>query len=54
MFGDSLLEACVNYWGEGYYAWELTNIRRINPKIKTSAKRTLYKVELLDLVEYLS
>lgn len=38
--------ACANEWKEGYFAWELTNVRPIQPPIKTKAKRRLYTVEL--------
>lgn len=50
---DEVEAACANNWAEGYYAWELTNIRKINLNIKTSAKRKLYPVVLPHLIEYL-
>lgn len=50
---DEVEAACANNWAEGYYAWELTNIRKINLNIKASTKRKLYPVELPHLIEYL-
>ena len=38
--------ACASNWAQGYYAWELSNIRALQPPIKTVAKRKIYTIEL--------
>lgn len=38
--------ACASTWSEGYFAWVITNIRRIEPPIKTLAKRKLYLIDI--------
>ena len=38
--------ACATAWQEGYYAWVISNIRPIEPPIKTIAKRKIYTLDL--------
>ncbi|MBK0064796.1 MULTISPECIES: ASCH domain-containing protein [unclassified Acinetobacter] len=38
--------ACANHWEAGYWAWEITNVRPIVPRLKTVAKRKIYQIEL--------
>ena len=43
---DEIQQACATYWSEGYFAWTLSNIRLIDPPIKTQAKRKIYLIEV--------
>lgn len=38
--------ACASYWAEGYFAWQLSNIRPIKDKIEVPAKRKIYLIEI--------
>lgn len=38
--------ACATTWQEGYYAWVISNIRPIEPAIKTIARRKIYMLDL--------
>lgn len=38
--------ACASYWAEGYFAWQLSNIRPIKDKIEVPAKRKIYLIEM--------
>lgn len=41
---DDIKDACTSYWAEGYFSWELYDIRPINLQKTTIAKRGIYKV----------
>jgi len=43
---DEFEAACANYWEEGYWAWEIHNVRPIEKIIEVSAKRKLYWIEI--------
>ncbi|WP_425320887.1 ASCH domain-containing protein [Acinetobacter guerrae] len=43
---DELEAACANNWEEGYWAWEISNVRPIVPRIKMMAKRKIYEIEI--------
>lgn len=43
---DEIEPAEAAYWAEGYWAWELENIRPIEPPKPVPAKRKIYLIEL--------
>ncbi|MCU4357765.1 ASCH domain-containing protein [Acinetobacter ursingii] len=43
---DEIEMACANYWKEGYWAWEITNVRPLVPGIQCMAKRRIYEIDL--------
>ncbi len=43
---DELEAACAGYWAEGYFAWEISNVRPINPPAAVMAKRKIYFIEI--------
>lgn len=43
---DEFEAACASYWAEGYFAWELENVRLIDPPMTVSAKRKIYLIEI--------
>ncbi len=43
---DEVETACANHWEQGYWAWEIANVRPIVPRIKCIAKRKIYEIEL--------
>ncbi|MCU4413761.1 ASCH domain-containing protein [Acinetobacter sp. WU_MDCI_Axc73] len=43
---DEVEMACANYWKEGYWAWEITNVRPLVPSIQCIAKRRIYEIDL--------
>lgn len=42
---DERIAACANTWEDGYWAWEISNIRLIRP-IQVLAKRKLYQINI--------
>ena len=42
---DEMVSACASYWAEGYFAWEISNVR-VLPNIAVLAKRKLYSLEI--------
>lgn len=38
--------ACANYWADGYYSWELKNIRPVIYPLNVEARLALYELEL--------
>lgn len=46
---DEIELACASYWAEGYFAWEISNVRSV-PNILIQAKRKLYVLDI-DLFE---
>jgi hypothetical protein len=45
---DQLDDACGSVWEEGWFAWHLTNLRRINPPVSAPAERRIYEIDLPD------
>ena len=43
---DEFEAACAGYWAEGYFAWEISNVRPINPPAAVMAKRKIYFIEI--------
>lgn len=43
---DQMKESCANYWEDGWLAWEISNIRPINPPISAPAQLRIYEVDL--------
>ena len=43
---DGIAEACANYWEEGWRAWQISNVRPIDPPIPAPAKLKIYEVSL--------
>ncbi|WP_417335151.1 ASCH domain-containing protein [Halobacteriovorax marinus] len=43
---DDIQAACASYWQEGYYSWELYDIRPLSAKPKVMAKRGIYEVSI--------
>lgn len=43
---DEFEAACASYWAEGYFAWVLDNVRRIDPPLAAPAKRKIYLIEI--------
>ena len=43
---DELEAACAGYWAEGYFAWEISNVRPISPLAAVMAKRKIYFIEI--------
>lgn len=43
---DEFVAAMASYWAEGYWAWQISNVRPIYPAIPALAKRKLYSLEL--------
>ena len=42
---DEIDCACASYWAEGYFAWEISNVRKV-PNISVLAKRKLYILDV--------
>lgn len=38
--------ACSKEWTPGYFAWHITNVRKLVEPIKATAKRKIYEIEL--------
>lgn len=38
--------ACARYWAEGYFAWQLSNVRPIKNRVEVPAKRKIYLIEM--------
>lgn len=38
--------ACASYWAEGYFAWQLSNVRPIKNRVEVPAKRKIYLIEM--------
>ena len=38
--------ACARYWAEGYFAWQLRNVRPIKNQVAVPAKRKIYLIEM--------
>ncbi|WP_051303682.1 hypothetical protein [Comamonas composti] len=52
---DQVQAACSSGWEEGYYAWQLENIRRLPRPVAVHAARKLYELELsLDMSRLVS
>lgn len=46
-FVESDMKAsCANYFAEGYFSWELTDVRPIRPIKNAIAARSIYEIEL--------
>ncbi|MBL8320826.1 MAG: ASCH domain-containing protein [Acinetobacter sp.] len=43
---DELEAACASYWAEGYFSWEISNVRPISPPAAVMAKRKIYFIEI--------
>jgi len=43
---EDIEDACASYWADGYYSWELYNIRPIENPPKVEARREIYEVEI--------
>lgn len=43
---DEVDVACATQWQDGYWAWEISHIRPVLPRIKAMAKRKIYAIEL--------
>lgn len=43
---DEVIAAMASYWAEGYWAWQINNVRPIYPAIPALAKRKLYSLKL--------
>lgn len=43
---DDIKAACASKWTEGYYSWDLYDIRPIKNDVKVLAARNIYQVEL--------
>ena len=38
--------ACALYWAEGYFAWQLRNVRPMKNQVAVPAKRKIYFIEM--------
>lgn len=43
---EHLQNSCASYFEEGYFAWHLTNIRKVQSKSKVTAHRKIYLAEV--------
>ncbi|MDN5512508.1 ASCH domain-containing protein [Acinetobacter sp.] len=43
---DEIEAASATYWAAGYWAWEISNVRPIDPPIAVQAKRKIYFIEM--------
>lgn len=43
---NDIEKACATYWCEGYYSWELEDIRKFKFPIPAITKKGIYQVEL--------
>lgn len=43
---QQLDQACSKKWVPGYFAWHVTNVRKLDTPIKATAKRKIYEIDL--------
>jgi hypothetical protein len=43
---EDIKDACATYWSNGYYSWELYDIRELETKPTVPAKLNIYEIEI--------